>query len=215
MHESGMNRILAERTAVVEYEGKEVVRKCLTKKLMAYTDQYFEKGQNFQVMMNGRWQGGFRFVGTLHRIGLVEEGHTVTKAPSSFIRPSPSALIQLGEDSLNSAGSGGGPNDSTASIIPRIIGGAGNAADPLDAVSIQSSSSGDGNPVMFTHSRWPGGEMGVMAVSTNPIYHTPLWASDNGSPNSRSGSSTGQCLGNHFGRLYLFKKGRSIPLVHL
>ena len=89
MHESGVKRILGARTAVSEYESKEAVTKRLAKQLRAYADQYFAKDQNVQVMMNGRWQGGFRFIGTQHRNGLAEKGPTVTRVPLSFVIPSP------------------------------------------------------------------------------------------------------------------------------
>ena len=82
--ESGIKRILAARSEAVEFEGREAIRKCLTKKLRAYGDPYFEKYQNAQVMMNGRWNGGFRFVGPLRHNGLVEKGPTITKAPKLY-----------------------------------------------------------------------------------------------------------------------------------
>lgn len=102
MHEAGIKRILQARASVVEFESKEIVRKCLAKQLRAYADQYFEKDQNVQVMADGRWLGGFRFVGALRHNGLVEKGPTVSKVPLSYIRPSPSVLIQLEDESLGS-----------------------------------------------------------------------------------------------------------------
>ena len=102
MREAGIKRILQARASVVEFGSKEIVRKCLTKQLRAYADQYYEKDQDVQVMTNGRWLGGFRFVGTLHHNGLVEKGPTVSKVPLSYIRPNPAVLIQLEDDSIGS-----------------------------------------------------------------------------------------------------------------
>ena len=133
MCEAGIKRILNDRTALAEYGSKEGVRKCLTDQLRSYADQFFGKGQNAQAETNGRWNGGLRLVGAFLQNGLANRMPAPTKVPVLYIRPSPSALIQMADPSVESG--------NTTSIIPDM--------------SVSSESSPDRNSASSALSNMP------------------------------------------------------------
>ena len=97
--EKNLQSILIARSAVIEYECKDVIRKCLTKNLRAHSDYQFRKDEPVQILVKKQWMGGFRFLANLHHNGIVECGSVIQKIPLSNIRPLPSTMIDQDTES--------------------------------------------------------------------------------------------------------------------
>ena len=93
--EKNMQSILIAREAVIEYESRDVIKKCLSRNLRAHVGYIFRKDEPVQVWQKTQWMGGYRFLAQIHHNGIAECGLILQKVPLSNIRPTPSTFINL------------------------------------------------------------------------------------------------------------------------
>ena len=60
--ETNLHNVPIARAAVIEYESREIIRKCLTRNLRARSEYEFRKNQPVQSWQGSQWLGGYRFL---------------------------------------------------------------------------------------------------------------------------------------------------------
>ena len=88
--EMNLKNILVARSAVIEYECRNVIQSCLRRNLRAHVGYNFQKDEAVQVWQGSQWLGGYRFLARIHHNGVVGCGTRLAKIPLCNIRPLPS-----------------------------------------------------------------------------------------------------------------------------
>ena len=100
IRERNTKGIMVARAAIIEFESRDVISKCLSRKLRAHSEYVFTKDQLVQAWQGAQWSGGFRFLAQIHHNGIVERASKLTKAPMNDLRPLPTTIIDKGMESI-------------------------------------------------------------------------------------------------------------------